>query len=235
MTTRWTRWIGLVIIATALLAGDQIRLKRPDHKYRLTIAVETAQGVRTASGVFAVHPNRAYGGSGSAGTETKGDALVVDLGNSGSLVLLIAQRGYPLDIDGMNYIAMRAINAATGKRVQFRELKSIEASAAVADDMMPVMLAFADINDPSSARVIKPDQFSAVFGAQTKLQSVTVATLPPGWWPIDFGGSLGEPVTRSIDGRLQWWPRAAASAAQAVKSAGLVLPEGVAPISLFRR
>ena len=232
---RWTRWIGLVIIATALLAGDQIRLRRPDHKYRLTIEIETAQGLKTASGVFAVHPNRSYGGSGSAGTQTKGDALVVDLDNSKSLVVLIAEGGNPLDIDGMNYIAMRAINAATGKRVQFRELKSLVASAPVADELMPVMLAFADINDPSSARAIKPDQFSAAFDAQTKLRSLTIATLPPGWWPADFGGALGEPMTRGIENRLPWWNRAEASAAQAMKSAGLVLPEGVDPISLFRR
>lgn len=231
---RWTRWIGLVIIATALLAGDQIRLKRPDHKYRLTIEVETAQGLRTATGVFAVHPNRSYGGTGSAGTQTRGDALVVDLGNRKTLVVLMAQAGNPLDIDGMNYIAMRAINAATGKRVQFRELKSLNASAPVADELMPVLLAFADVGDPSSARAVKPEEFGAVFGAQTRLHSVTIATLPPGWWPIDVGGAFGEPVTRSIDGILPW-TSAGASVARAVKSASLVLPEGVEPISLFRR
>lgn len=231
----WTRWIGLVIIVIALLAGDQVRLGRPDHKYRLTIEIETAQGVRTASGIFAVHPNRSYGGSGSAGTLTKGDALVVHLEGGKSLVVLIAQGGNPLDIDGMNYIAMRAINAATGKRVQFRELKSLNASAPVADDMMPVLLGFADINDPSSARVVKPDEFGRVFGAQTKLRSMTVASLPPGLWPIDFGGAFGDPVTRGIEGNLPWWNRAEASAAQAVKAAGLTLPEGVEPITLFRR
>ncbi len=232
---RWTRWIGLGVIAVGLVGGDQIRLNRPDHKYRLTVEVETPQGVTSASGVFAVHPNRGYAGSGSAATTTKGDALVIDAGSGRGLVVLLAQDGRPLDVDGMNYIGLRALNDGTGRRVQFREMKAINEVVEVKGALLPVMLAFADLKDPASARTAKPEALEMVFGPGTKLRRVSVQPLPPGWWPIDFGGALGEPVTREIDRKLPWWGTAAASAAAAVNAAGLVLPEGTAAIELFRR
>lgn len=232
---RWTRWIGLGVIAVGLVGGDQIRLNRPDHKYRLTVEIETPQGEASASGVFAVHPNRGYAGTGSATTRTKGDALVIDTGGGKGLVVLLAQEGSPLDIDGMNYIDMRALNDGTGRRVQFRELKTINETVPVRGELVPVMLAFADLKEPSSARLVKADGFEAAFGPGAKLRHVSVQPLPPGWWPIDFGGALGEPVTRAIDRKLPWWSTAATSAAVAVQAAGLVPPEGVAAIELFRR
>lgn len=232
---RWTRWIGLGVIAVGLVGGDQIRLNRPDHKYRLTVEVETTQGLRSVSHVMAVHPNRSYAGSGSTGTRTKGDALVIDVGNGKSLVMLLAQEGHPLDVDGMNYIDMRALNDGTGRRVQFRELKAIDEIAAVKGALVPVMLAFPDLTAPATARVIKPEAFEAAFGSGVKLRSVSVQPMPPGWWPLDFGGALGEPVTRAIDRKLPWWSTAGASAAAATNAAGLVLPEATTAIELFRR
>lgn len=232
---RWTRWIGLGVIAVGLVGGDQIRLNRPDHKYRLTVEIETPQGKASASGVFAVHPNRGYTGTGSAGTRTRGDALVIDAGDGKGLVVLLAQEGRPLDIDGMNYIDMRALNDGTGRRVQFRELKTIKETVPVKGALVPVMLAFADMKVPSSARLVKPGELDAALAPGVKLRRVSVEPLPPGWWPIDFGGALGEPVTREIGRKLPWWDSASASAATAVKAADLELPEGTTALDLFRR
>lgn len=235
MTARWTRWIGLGVIAVGLVGGDQIRLNRPDHKYRLTVEIETPRGVSSASGVFAVHPNRSYSGSGSATTKTRGDALVIDAGGGKGLVVLLAQDGRPLDVDGMNYIDMRALNDGTGRRVQFRELRATDEVATVEGALVPVMLAFADLKEPASARTVEPEGLETTFGSGTKLRRVSVQPLPPGWWPIDFGGALGEPVTREIDRKLPWWSTADTSAVAAANAAGLVLPEGTTAIELFRR
>lgn len=230
----WTRWIGLGVIAAGLVGGDQIRLHRPDHKYRLTVEIETPQGVKSASGVIAVHPNRGYSGSGSEGTKIKGDALVVDAGHGKGIVILLAHGGQPLDFEAINYLDMRALHVL-GQRVQFRELKSLSASAPVTEGRIPVILAFADMANPASARTLEPEQFEAVMGAGVRLRGMKVETLPPGWWPIDFGGSLGEPVTRTVDTTLPWWRSAETSAAAALQAAKLALPEGIAATKAFRR
>jgi len=69
------KWVGPLALLAALVIGDQIRISRPAHKYRLTVEVETPEGLKSASGVMSVHPDRGYSRSGH--TRTKGDAVWV--------------------------------------------------------------------------------------------------------------------------------------------------------------
>src|SRR5216684_3057567 len=105
------KWVGPLALLAALVIGDQIRINRPGHKYRLTVEVETPEGVKSASGVMAVHPDRSYSRGGH--TRTKGDAVFVDLGGGKNLVALLAHiDDKSVDLDGVNYVALRAYNAA---------------------------------------------------------------------------------------------------------------------------
>ena len=54
------KWFGPIALLAALVIGDQIRINRPGHKFRLTVEVETPEGRKSASGVLAVHPDRGY-------------------------------------------------------------------------------------------------------------------------------------------------------------------------------
>ena len=45
--------------------------------------------------------------------------------------------------------------------------------------------------------------------------------MPNGLWPLDFGGPLGEPVTRGIEAKLPWLDSADNAAGRALKAAGL--------------
>jgi hypothetical protein len=76
VATFW-KWLGPLALLAVLVAGDQIRINRPGHKYRLTVEVETPAGARSASGVLAVTPDRGYNNRGR--TRTSGDAIFVDL------------------------------------------------------------------------------------------------------------------------------------------------------------
>src|SRR6202165_2976737 len=82
------RWLGRLALLGALVSADRIRINRPGHKYRLTVEVETPEGVKSASGVMAVHPDRSYSRGGH--TATRGDAVFVDLGGGKNLVALLA-------------------------------------------------------------------------------------------------------------------------------------------------
>ena len=118
------KWVGPVVLLAALFIGDQIRINRPGHKYRLTIEVETPEGRKSASGVLAVHPDRGYSRGGH--TRTVGDAVFVDLGGAKNLVALLAHLDDgKLDLDGINYLALRAYTAAGGKRVSFNEMNRL--------------------------------------------------------------------------------------------------------------
>jgi hypothetical protein len=227
------KWLGPLALLGALVIGDQIRINRPDHKYRLTIQVEAPDGIRSASGVMAVVPDRGYSRRGH--TDTRGDALFVDLGGGSNLLALLVHRDGSLDLDGMNYLALRAYGEALGKRVSFNAMSRMTGLVPVKGALIPVLATFGDLADPATMRVVAPDDLEAALGAGFRLRGVTAEVVPNGFWPIDFGGVLGEPVTRGIDAKLPWLKGADASAAVALRVADLKSAEPIDAREAFTR
>ena len=148
------KYVGPLALLAALVIGDQIRINRPNHKYRLTVEVETPEGVKSASGVMAVHPDRSYSRGGK--TSTKGDAVFVDLGGGKNLVALLAHLDKSLELDEINYVALRAYKAA-GQNVTFNQMSRVTGTVPVKGEVIPVLVSFADPADPATARVVPPD------------------------------------------------------------------------------
>ena len=144
------KWFGPIALLAALVIGDQIRINRPAHKYRLTVEVETPEGRKSASGVMAVHPDRSYTRRGQ--TRTLGDAVFVDLGNGKNLVALLAHIDKTVVLDDINYVALRAYTAAHGKRVSFNEMSRLTGIVPVKDALIPVLVSFADPASPGTAQ-----------------------------------------------------------------------------------
>jgi hypothetical protein len=229
------KWFGPIALLAALVIGDQIRINRPAHKYRLAIEVETLEGRKSASGVVAVHPDRSYSRRGQ--TRTVGDAVFVDLGGGKNLVALLAHVDKNLVLDDVNYVALRAYTAAGGKRVSFNQMSQLSGVVPVTEALIPVLVSFADPANPGTAREVRPDDAAAVLGQGYRLHGIFAEVVPNGYWPLDFGGALGEPVTRGILARLPWLNHAdnAAGAAAALRAAGLPGVEGIDAREAFTR
>jgi hypothetical protein len=227
------KWFGPLALLAAIVIGDQVRINRPGHKYRLAVTVETLEGSKSGSGVFAVHPDRGYSQGGH--TRTKGDAIFVDLGAGKNLVVLLAQLDPSLDLDGTNYLALRAYNAARSPRVPFSAMSGLTGTVPVEGALVPVLVSFADVNDPASARRVMPDHPEAVLGPGFHLGPISVEVVPNGFWPLDFGGRLGEPVTRGIVARLPWLRGSDDAASTALKAAGLQAGEPIDAKQAFTR
>ncbi|MGY3476383.1 hypothetical protein [Bradyrhizobium ottawaense] len=112
-----SKWAGLLGLLAVLVVGDQIRINRPGHKFRLTVEVTTPDGIKAGSGVLAVVPDRNYNRGGR--TTMRGEAVFVDLGQSKNLVALLAHRqDAKLDFDEstMSRSVPMAPRAATASR-----------------------------------------------------------------------------------------------------------------------
>ncbi len=227
-----SKWLGPLVLLAVLVIGDQIRINRPGHKYRLAIEVETPAGVKSADGILAITPDRGYSRQGH--TQTSGDALFVDLGGGKNLVVLLAHLDKALDLDGINYVALRAYGAAGGKRVSFNEMSKMQGVVPVKAELVPVLATFADPADPRTMRTVPPDRLDAVFGDGFRLRGVSAEVVPNGFWPVDFGGALGQPVTRAITRRLPWVTKPE-DAASALKAADLQSREPVDGREVFTR
>jgi hypothetical protein len=227
------KWVGPLALLAALVIGDQIRINRPGHKYRLTVEVETPEGVKSASGVMAVHPDRSYSRGGH--TLTRGDAVLVDLGGGKNLLALLAHiENKSVDLDGMNYVALRAYNAA-GRKASFNEMSRMTGAVPVKGALVPVLVTFTDLNDPGTAREVLPDEVEAGLGKGFHVGSISVEVVPNGLWPLDFGGPLGEPVTRGIEAKLPWWNATDNPAARALQAAGLQTGDAIDRKEVFTR
>jgi hypothetical protein len=226
------KFVGPLGLLAVLFFGDQIRINRPAHKYRLTIEVDTPDGIKSASGVMAVHPDRSYSRGGH--TQTKGDAVLVDLGGGKNLVALLAHIDGNVDLDGMNYVALRAFRA-TGRNVSFNEMSRLTGTVPVTGALIPVLVSFADLGNPGTARTGAPGGLAAVLGNGFQLHGVSAEVVPNGLWPLDFGGFLGEPVTRGILAKLPWLDGPDNAAATALRAAGLPGAEGIDAREAFTR
>jgi hypothetical protein len=226
------RWLGPVALLAALFVGDQIRINRPGHKYRLTVEVETPEGLKAGSGIISVHPDRGYSRQGH--TSTSGDAVFVDLGGGKNLVALMAHIDSAVDLDGMNYLALRAYKAA-GRNVSFNDMSRMSGAVPVTGALIPVLVTITDVRDPATTRVVPAEAMAAALGDGFRLRDVHVEVVPNGLWPLDFGGPLGEPVARGIQAKLPWLNGSDNSAAIAINSAGLSTGEPLDARQAFTR
>jgi hypothetical protein len=226
------RWLGPLALLAVLVIADQVRINRPGHKYRLTVEVETPDGVKSASGVMAVHPDRSYSRGGH--TRTMGDAVFVDLGGGKNLLALLAHVDKAVELDGMNYVALRAYNAA-GRKVSFNDMNRMTGAVPVQGALIPVLVTFSDPGDPATARAVPPDDLETALGRGFHLHGIWAEVVPNGLWPLDFGGPFGEPVTRGIEAKLPWWNRPDNPAGKALQAAELQGGEAIDPKEVFTR
>ena len=97
--------------------------------------------------------------------------------------------------------------------ISFRDVKNFAGAPAVPvpEQQRPVFVAFADAgrSEVGAARSIRTISKPS-FGKGFRLRSLSLDIVANGFWPIDFGGALGEPVTRGIEAKLPWLTRRAA-------------------------
>jgi hypothetical protein len=231
------KWVVPIVLLAVIYTADQIRINRPDQKYRLTVEVETPEGPRIAAGILSVRPNRNYGGTGSGSSvpQTSGEALLVELSNKRNLVVLMAYGEDGSNFEDASFLPTRVIGA-TDRRIAFRDIKTLAGrpQVAVPEPQQPVLIALPDLTDPKSARRINGSDLEAAFGKGYRLRSFALDIVANGYWPLDFGGALGEPVTRGIAAKLPWL-NTPGGAAAALQAAGLKTAADFPPEAAFTR
>jgi hypothetical protein len=181
-------WITAVVIASLVLAWN-IVFPTNSFRYKVTVNVETPEGIKSGSAVreFTVVQQPEIGDSGP-GNSVRGEAVVVDLGARGVLFALI-------DMDD-EYMVFRTFPSEQGglTRAGARYYERLEAKATLDPANYPKLVAFKDINDPGTVyepfRVIfgdasqssiernkvqrVEDNLAATFGEGVRLKNITI-------------------------------------------------------------
>ena len=201
------RRIVCLFVAVSLLAACDAT---PDYRYRLTVEVDTPQGLRTGSSVIEVETDvagaRTIPSPGAVSHRVRGEAVAVDLPGGRTLFALLRSGN---DIDWASRVmAMLApdppADAEDRFQARFDNLLELEGEIALPRiwpptghlkerSAYPMLVTFGDIAEPTSVAEVDPDDLAATFGEGYALRRVTVEL-------------TDAPVTTGIEERLGWLP-----------------------------
>ena len=161
-----------MMLATMLTACTQL----PTYRYRLTVEVDTPEGLRQGSSVIRVKTQDIIGfpgpDAGGIRTSVKGEAVVVDLGRRGLLFALLRNA---------NEIAVPSLRPVRGDKSRagetagdsLRAVKRVAGRADVPEESRPILVRFRDIDDPKSVEIVDADDLASAFGPGVRLRRIT--------------------------------------------------------------
>src|SRR4051812_34727980 len=192
----------VVVVMGLCLAGCG---RMETYRYKLTLAVDTPDGVKRASGVVEVlfydvsFPER--------GTmhKLRGEALYLDLGpGARPLIALLTSQLHPNDGNNQRWTR----DAGPGTRT-LSNIYNLSPSPDYMDDVpriarmrgprsltptdLPDLVTFADVNNPGSVIEVDPNNLRATLGPNVAWHEITLE-------------STDEPVTKGIELKLTWLP-----------------------------
>jgi hypothetical protein len=195
------------LIAAVLISGYVVwGLVYPSAswRYKLTIAVETPEGIKTGSSVIQVNAGRQPEllGYGTA-IGIRGEAAAVDLGERGVLLSLLVSK---TDVDYGYRIVFEQFPFQYGGLTKegIAHYASLRAKAELSPSQLPMLVRFRDTNDPKTVELVDPNDLAKSFGADVQIKSATIEMVNVGIWPFSMFGITGEPVTRGIATKLGW-------------------------------
>lgn len=193
-----------VVAACALLAACNPFTPTYTYRYRITVEVDTPQGLRNGSSVWEV---RQWRGSGIPNrgirSRVRGEAVAVDLPD-GTLFALL--RGADTDVDYLATVVYRhLINHPTpglpmdlgpdGFSKNMRAIIRTKPVFQLDANEYPLLVRFRDINNPASVEKVDPSDLAAKFGPGVRIRRLTVAV------------TEDDVTTTGIERRFIWWER----------------------------
>jgi hypothetical protein len=202
----------LGVVATTLYACSETK-----RRYRVTYAFETPRG--EVKGSHVLETWRALGGGvvGRYSFGMRGEAAAIELAPGKLVFAILASGPRGDDVDAPRYIASATyaeeVAKACGGPARGCSIYDVNTAGFPPKPVPPerqfTLVTFTDLNDPASAKVLKPDDgsiftsdFVRAFGPGFRLASVTLEMVPVGVWPFNLVGLSGTPVTRGIEGKI---------------------------------
>lgn len=192
---RRAKWILLLSLFT--LAGCS---NKHELNYRMTVEVETPQGLRSGSSVWQyTYTDKPELGGTVWRQGTWGEAVAIDLPANRTLFMITEQYGLvdyamqiPRAVFSDELAALDAgLDVEIGLTDKLDRLKETSLSKDLTVPQMPAFAMFRDLRDPESVEFVKPEDFSTKLGDGYKLHRVNMTITK-------------DPVSEGIVVRLPW-------------------------------
>lgn len=190
--------MGVLAGGLALVLGGCGSLFPARYRFRLTVEVETPQGLRSGSSVYEVKAWNEPGMDPSGKVRkwrARGEAVAVDLPGGKTLFALLKTGAHFEDMVGLSMSTLYPAFRAEGYDVVgvARELARADVGekAEVAPADYPMLVVFGDIAVPRTIELVDPTKLAAAFGSSVRLRAITASV-------------TNDAVTKGIEGRLPW-------------------------------
>lgn len=181
--------IGVLVLSGAAIAVamDQVtdNAKTYSWRYKMTVEVETPEGVKTGSAVRKVdvaikpypldarHPYRSK-------IKVKGEAVVVDLEERGVVFGLVSPDSYRAEL----YKAFPIDGPSTPEGSEYYDRLPLGLKADLTEKNALWLVTFTDLNDPQSIKTVTSDNISDIFGQGIKLKNIILEITDQ---PVEWG------------------------------------------------
>lgn len=190
------RTLGITLCLLVLVGGTVLVLKTEystyTYRYRMTVEVIAGERMHTGSSVIEVRLQKQPQLLGAPPVlhRISGDAVFVNLDDHTLVIALLTSGPFLQNVD---YAAgvIPAHFGLTYDDSDLRKYPELKGRWELAQDRMPALVTFGDVNDPKSARLLQPAEFDRVLGAGVSLKRVWIEM-------------TADPVTRGIRQMLPW-------------------------------
>jgi len=166
----------LILLAALLLGacGQQL----PTYRYRMTVEVDTPEGLRTGSSVIEVRSSRASSyvipNPGQLNVRVKGEAVAIDLPGRKTLFVLLAKDGFSPDV-GAGQWAFQALHVPVQEYGRMLvDLRTRQATGTLPIAVCPQMIYFRDVSDPQSLENVTTSALPRVFGPGVLIRRISI-------------------------------------------------------------
>jgi len=147
----------LVAVGAALYLGVTLAFPSYTHRYRLTIEIDTPDGVRTGSSVIEVTRKDVRWvliAQGRYEFQVRGEAVFVDLGGGRNVIALLATGPYGQNVDQMISLPIEAYGHYKWDEDAWAHRAKMQGLVELKSPLIPTLVTIADVSDPKSAQVI---------------------------------------------------------------------------------
>lgn len=191
--------LGFVVLSVVVLIGGAVawyKISYPTYtyRYRMTVEVVTDGALRSGSSVIEVQLIKQppiITNSPPVFPKVRGEAVFVDLGAGRNVIALLAAGPNGNNVDYPSSVVAQHFRLSGVKNEDLARFPKLQGRWELPEDQIPTLVTFADTNDPKSARVVGPGEFTEVLGPGVRLERVWIEM-------------TDTPVTMSIERRLPW-------------------------------
>lgn len=183
--------IIFLLIIVGPIAAYWIAFPTYTYRYRMTVEVEVDGKVHSGSSVIEVRLQKQpqiFVPVPPVLPAVSGEAVFVDLGAGRSVIALLASGPNASNVDYPKYIVATHFRLSHSDR-DLVQYSSLQGQWELPMQTLPTLVTFTDLNDPKTARVVRPEEFEAVFGRGVRFKRA-------------FVEMTNDPVTRGIEKKM---------------------------------